>query len=859
MYKKLITIFGLLIVASLALAACQPEEVAPEKVIETVIVEKEGETIIETVEVEKEVVVEPTPEPVTRQGAWLDTVVFVEESSPDTAVTRLETGDIDVYAFSISDAPVADRIYESDQIDYYTSYGSYNEFTFNPVLEFEDGSLNPFGDPQFREAMHWLVDREYIAQEIAGGMARARWVPINFASADTARVADVIAQMEIKYAYDKEKAQEQVTERMEALGAEMADGVWTYNGEPVEIIGLIRTEDERKEIGDYLANQLEDLGFTVIRDYKTSAESQTCWVSQQPSSGCFSYYTGGWVTTQISRDEADAFATWYTPLGWGIPLWQAYDPSEELYEIADALVNSQFDTMEERNNMIREAMPLAMADNVRMFYFDGVGIAPIRSELSVAADLSGSVYGAALWPHTLRFKDRVGGEATVAMPSMLTEPWNPVDGSNWVYDMMPMRGAKGAAVYPDPFTGLYIPCRLESATVYAQEGLPIGKTMDWVSLEFVDEITVPADAWADWDAENQVFITAEERFEELPTAKTKVVMVYEEDFPENTTWHDGSPFSVADMVMGMIMSFDTAKEASSVFSEAYVPGLESFLSTFKGWRITSTDPVTVEYYTDAYSLDAENNINNFRAAFPNEGGLYAQGSAAWHNIVPAWLGEANGEMAFGPDKADKLEVDRTNYLAGPTLEAMKGYLETALADAVIPYEPTLGDYITEEEAVARYENLQAFVGRTGHMYLGTGAFYIQKAFPVEGTLILQRYPDYPDMADRYSRFAEAPIPEVLLDGPGEVAAGDEAVFDVFLDFKGEPYPNEDMDMVTYLVFDATGALAMKGDAEPVEDGQFQVTLDTSDLPAGSSKLAVISVSKRALIPVFEVFEFVVTE
>jgi len=857
MYKKLITIFGLLIVASLALAACQPAE--PETVVETVIVEKEGETVVETVEVEKEVVVEPTPEPVTRQGGWLDTVVFVEEPSSDTAVTRLETGDIDVYAFSITDAPVADRVYESDELDYYTSYGSYNEFTFNPVLEFEDGSLNPFGDPQFREAMHWLVDREYIAQEIAGGMARPRWVPINFASADTARVADVIAQMELKYAYDKEMAEEAVTERMEALGAEMVDGVWQYEGEPVEIIGLIRTEDERKEVGDYFANQLEDLGFTVVRNYVTSAESQTCWVAQEPSSGCFSYYTGGWVTTQISRDEASAFATWYTPLGWGIPLWQAYDPSEELFEVADDLLNSNFDSMEERNQMIRDALPLALEDNVRMFYFDGVGIAPVRSEFSVAADLSGSIYGAALWPHTLKIDGQVGGEATIAMPSLMTEPWNPVGGSNWVYDMMPMRGAKGAAVLPDPFTGLYIPTRLESATVYAQEGLPIGKTMDWVSLEFMDEITVPDDAWADWDAENQVWITAAERFEETPTARTRVVMTYEEGFPGNTEWHDGSPMTLADMVMGMIMNFDPAKEASPIYDEAVVPSFESFMSTFKGWKITSTDPVTIEYYTDAYQLDAENNINNFRAAFPNEGGLYPQGSGAWHNIVPGWLGEANGELAFTDDKAEALEVDKANYLAGPTLEAMRGYLETALADGIIPYEPTLGDYITVEEAQARYENLQAWIDRTGHMYLGTGPYYIQKAFPVEGTLIMQRNPDYPDLADRYSRFAEAPIPELLLDGPGEVAAGDEVVFDVFIDFQGEPYPNEDIDMVTYLVFDATGALAMKGDAEPVEDGLFQVTLDTTDLPAGSSRLAVITVSKKALVPVKQVFDFVVTE
>jgi peptide/nickel transport system substrate-binding protein len=645
---------------------------------------------------------------------------------------------------------------------------------------------------------------------------------------------------------------------MEALGAEMVDGVWQYEGEPVEITGLIRVEDERKEIGDYVANQLEDLGFTVIRDYKTSAEASTCWVSSSPASGCFSYYTGGWVSTAISRDEAGNFGFFYTT-EYGIsswPLWQAYDPSEEFYTLCADLYDSNFADMGERNQMMKEVVPLSLEDSVRIWLTDSIGIAPLRKEISVAADLSGSIYGAELWPHTLRFKDRVGGEVTIAMPSMMTQAWNPVAGSNWVYDMMPMRGAESQAVLYDPYTGLFIPGRLESATVYAEEGLPIGKTYDWVDLEFVDEITVPEDAWVDWDAESQTFITAAEQFEELPTAKTKMVMTYGEDLPG---WHDGSPFGVEDMIFGMIMVFDRAKEASDIYDEGYVPSFSSFMSTFKGWRITSTDPITVEYYTDAYQLDAENNVNNFRAAFPNEGGLYDQGGAAWHNMVLAWLAEANGEVAFGDSKAETLEVDQTNFLAGPTLEIMKGYLETAMADAVIPYEPTLGEYITAEEATARYENLQAWIERTGHIYLGTGALYIQKAFPVEGTIIMQRNPDYPDMADRYSQFTEAPIPEVMLDGPGEVAAGEEAVFDAFIDYKGEPYANEDLDMVSYLVFDATGALAMKGDAEPVEDGHFQVTLDTTDLPAGSSKLAVIAVSKRALLPVRQVFEFVVTE
>jgi peptide/nickel transport system substrate-binding protein len=48
--KKKALLFGLLLIAALLVAACQPETI-----IETVVVEKEGETIIETVEVEVEV------------------------------------------------------------------------------------------------------------------------------------------------------------------------------------------------------------------------------------------------------------------------------------------------------------------------------------------------------------------------------------------------------------------------------------------------------------------------------------------------------------------------------------------------------------------------------------------------------------------------------------------------------------------------------------------------------------------------------------------------------------------------------------------------------------------------------------
>jgi peptide/nickel transport system substrate-binding protein len=620
-------------------------------------------------------------------------------------------------------------------------------------------------------------------------------------------------------------------------------------------------EDERTEIGDYFANQLEDLGFTVTRDYKTSAEAATCWISSDPNGGCFSYYTGGWVSTAISRDEGSNFLFFYTPDGYtGVPLWDNYTPTEEFYQLSRDLSNNNFGTMEERRDMMAQALDWAMEDSARVWLKDDTGVSPYREEIAVAGDLSGSVYGAWLWAQTLKFEDQVGGSVNIALPSILTQAWNPIAGSNWVYDMMPIRGMSSQAVTYDPYTGLFRPMRLESAEVYIEEGLPVGKTLDWVTLEFVPENVVPDDAWVDWDAENQVFLTAGEVYTETETAKAKVVMTYPADFLETVKWHDGSPFSLADMVFSVALYFDRPNEASLVFDAGSVGEFTAFKQAFKGWKVASEDPVVVEYYTDAYGLDAENTVSNFRAMFPCLDGMYDQGDGAWHNMTVGWLAEAAGELAWSDSKAEELEVEHMSYVGGPSLEILKAKLDEAQEANVIPYAPTLGQYITEEEAAARYANLQEFYRVRDHFYLGTGPFFLQAVFPVEGTLILQRNPDYPDPADRWAAFIEAPVPMVVLDGPGQVGIGEEATYDVFVDLdEGVPYPVDDISLGKFLVFDATGELVYVGDAEAVEDGYWQIVLTediTSGLEAGSNKLTVIVVSKNALVPVRESVEFV---
>ena len=857
--NRLMSILGLIIVASMVLAACAPA--TPAMTDEPVVVEPT------TAPAEVAPTAEPEPTAVprtTRVGGWLDSITMVGVS-PDSVVTQLQAGELDLYASTLGRA----EDFKSAQaagLDYSQNYGGTYELTFNPygggengaLFDASTGKLNPFAVPAIREAMNMLVDRDYIVQEIYGGLAAPKFFPINGAFPDYALLADVARELEAKYAYNMDKAAEVIGAEMEKLGAvKNADGKWTYNDELVTIILIIRNDGDgtRKPIGDYVAAQLEKIGFTTDPQYKTSSEASPIWIRGNPGDGLWHIYTGGWITTAVSRDDGANFLFYYTADGLGQPLWQAYTPTADFYDLSQKLNNNTFSTLAERRDLFAEALRLSLQDSVRVWLVDQKAFSPYRAGVQVTSDLAGGIQGSQMQAFTLRFADQEGGDIKYAMSDMLVEPWNPIGGSNWVYDTAPKRFINDYSIVADPYTGLSWPERIESATVEVQEGLPVGKTLDWVDLKFVSEIKVPADALVDWDAENQVFISVGEKFPDGITAKRKTTVTYPADFFEKTKWHDGSNFSVADFVMFWIMQFDPSKEASKIYDEAGVSALETFLADFKGFRITSTDPFVIEYYSDVYALDAELNVTNITTAWPE----YGYGNASWDMIALGNLAEENGELAYTADKADVNGVEWMSFVDGPSLEVLSKYLDQAASESYIPYAPTLSQYITADEAAARYANLKQWYADHGHYWIGTGPYMLDKVFSVEKTLTLVHNPDFQDVADRWAGFVAPKIAEVEVDGEGRVTIGGEATFDVFVNYEGAVYPADEIQEVKYLLFDATGALVSVGQAEAVADGQYVVKLGadvTSKLAEGSNKLEVVVVSKLVSIPTFVAFQFV---
>jgi peptide/nickel transport system substrate-binding protein len=554
------------------------------------------------------------------------------------------------------------------------------------------------------------------------------------------------------------------------------------------------------------------------------------------------------------------FDGYYTTRGGSTTTEQAYVVSPEFDQLSMDLANNKYSSMEERREMFTRALELSLQES-QMVWVAGVSqFYPRQANLQVSSDMVAGVAQAALYPYTLRWKDEEGGTIRLANQGILTGSWNPISGQNWVQEVVVQKSTVDDAVLSDPYTGLYWPQRLERAEVVTLNGLPMTKTLDWVDLQYVDEIPVPSDAWIDWDAANQKFITVGERFPDSTTTLTKITVFYPSSLWD-IKWHDGSNMSAGDFVLSIIRQFDRARPESPIYDEAAVPGYESFMTYFKGVKIVSTNPLVIETYVDTYDLDAENLIgqNIFGTWFPTNR-VNAWSAASWHAFVPGMLAEQNRELAFSEEKSTALNVTWMHYIDGPSLEILKKYLDQAESETFIPYAATMSAYITPEEAAARYANLQAWYSEHNHFWVGTGPYYLDQVNSVEGSIVVRQYADFPDLANKWDRFGEPMLPVVDVVGPSKVYIGKEEAFDVLVSFKDAPYPAANLDSIPFLLYDAEGNLVDKGQAEFVAEGQYVIKLTaamTAKLKEGTSQMEIISVSNVVCVPVFSRVTFMV--
>jgi len=521
-----------------------------------------------------------------------------------------------------------------------------------------------------------------------------------------------------------------------------------------------------------------------------------------------------------------------------------------IQEVAYRLDDSDWDTWEERQALMAKAAELSLKDSVRIWLVDQTVPFPYRKEIQVASDLASGLFSSAISARTIKYKDQIGGLVKASDREVLVDPWNPIVGTNWAYDMHIMLCTADREIIYNPYTGLPMANQIVSATVDVLKGTKTFSSSSWLTLNFVDEIPVPTDAWYDWDSANQKPITAPAG----TTARAKVVLNYG-DVIGKVKYHDGSVMSKADWVATWALDFERNNPDSPFYDESSAAMFGSFKEEFRGMRITSWNPLILEVYLDYSALDAEyivaeaTSLTNIDQPTAEIGSFLP--SIPWHVKAIGMLAEAKGLLAWSGAKADSKGIEWMNYLGGPSLEILANMLTEAENTGYLPFAEFTKNYVEAGEIAERYSNLRKWYNEHNHFWVANGPFYLDSVDFTGHTASVKAFREYRFKADKWAFLASPPIPESSVDAPTNVVPGLDTEFTLTLTTNGQPYANDRIDFVKYVVLDSAGNVAAKGNAEPVAEGKWSISIpseETAKMTVGTYTLLTIALSKDVAIP-----------
>lgn len=751
-------------------------------------------------------------------GPFPDRIIIFRHADEATVVPMIEKGEMDAWLYYLRLPENIKKAQESPYVKVISTYGGSIQLLVNPLETTE--VFNPFSIREVREALNWLIDRSYIVSEIYHGRGVPRWTMFRAVSPDYSRIVDFAKILESRYSYDFDKAKVQIFEALSRIGAEYKEGKWYYGDKPITINFLIRPEDERKGLGDYVASQLEKLGFTVNRLYKPARDAFLLWGAFAPTKrGEWHIYTAGWAHTAISAyDDSDPWF-WYSPDN--APLFEEYRGPPLLREAIDRLNNAEYKSMEERLELVKRICELALEDGVHVWVLDQTMAFPLTAKLGPSVT---DLYGGSMsfwFLRTIRLAGVTGGDIKLGNRLMFIEGFNPIAGFSWLYDVYAYYLVADPGVFPHPHTGIYIPIRAEFTVTTAG---PDGK------------LSVPADALK-YDLASERFIPVGEGVK----ATSKVT--YKFTFGK---WHHGQPITKADILYGIAETFKvTLKESPLYDPVAASPGRVLFTSSFRGIRFIADD--TVEVYVDYWHVDSSY-IASMASVWVD---------TPWELLVLMNEAVLERKLAWSVDMADEWGVDQLDLTKGPSIGVLRDILYKLADENRIPSE--LKGLVSPDEARARWSALRRFYEARGHFWVSNGPYVFGSADTVALQMTFEAFRDYPFRADRWDGMITVRVPSVrVVKAPEDVIPGLEATFNLAVEVGGKPY---DRAVVKYLLLDSLGNLAASGVAKPRGGGAFDITLtgvETGRLALGTYVLKLIAVGEEAALPSTSSYTFTVT-
>ncbi|MFP4016150.1 MAG: ABC transporter substrate-binding protein [Halanaerobiales bacterium] len=734
------------------------------------------------------------------KGPVPDKVYFDVRMDQNIGINDVAAGNSDIFYFGV-DGDIINGLDEDtlSKLEIYDVPSGSWSLQINPYpneapYSFEkDGEeiFNPFAIREVRFAMNFLINRQYIVDEILDGAGGPMYTMATPGQPGTHKYNLTASQYGFTPEGDEERAiadidaaMQKAAELPENQGKLVKDGEWwTFNGEPVTIKFYIRVDlPSIPKEGEYITQQIEKAGIKVEQLLWDRARMMETVYGGKPEDWGYTIYTESWGAGATRRYwehiVAQMYSPWYGYMPGGFADGWKYE-NEKLDQLTQDAYNGEFITEDEYWDLALEGLEIGIEESVRIYVAYQTQYYVANKERFNERFAYG--LGDGLTKYTLVTADTedsiVRATQFSAQGTLFASAWDPVgpDGFSDTYSRYVVEPLYDAAAIESPASGEWVFNRAYPIEVDSD----VSRTDDG---EIVGHIEVPASA-IKYDSAAKEWVEVGEGVSSYSSGLYGLRL---------GSYHHGVPVSIVDFLYADAFSEDWMTEdyeGDPYYSEAY--------ASYVGGADVHVGSV--------YDFENEQIANYFDFQFPaNENRVAGRGAPSWQTSANAGIGvawevsealarlvvnggESGENYAFedGKDGAVEVDVIRPSCVAD-----IRAELEAMVEEKHVPVY--IEDFITADEAVERYQAAIDFINDYNHAYISNGPFILSDidfdANFIE--LSANRAEDYPFEPGYWME--ELKTDRLEVDGfevPSMVARGEDVLVDVFV--STIEYPEKD--------------------------------------------------------------------
>jgi len=659
------------------------------------------------------------------KGSYVDSIEFIQYLDENTALEEVRNGNLDLYYFRIS----SDRIKNVDArvgLNVFESTGGSYSILVNPA---QSEQFNPFSLQEVRFALNYLVDRKLIVNELMGGYGTI--MISNYGTFDPDYLT-ILTQLEsFHFKYNPILADEIISNALVNQGAQKIDNTWNMDGEPIELILFIRSDDPvRKSIGEILASELEKFGFVIKKEYGDLNKAFVLVYGSNPSDLKWSLYTEGWGgrSAFVKYDSiglGQMYSPWFSNMpGFNDPSYWNYQ-NDYLDSLTQNIYIGNFTSAQGRTELIQDATVEGINESVRIFLASKIDQYVVNEGVDGVVNDFGAGVPSRFTPINARTDS---GSLKIGVKQIYQGSWNPVMGLSDTYSTQIWNTLSDPAIFKHPYTG---------------ESFPIRTSWNVDTAGPDGTLTVPSDAII-WNPSTQNWD------EIIPDTQATSKVTFDLTF---SNWHNGQRMDMNDVLYSLYFLFEWGSEQlenDKTFDTEFTPRTSEAVTTIIGVRPLDAD--TLEVYVDYWHFD--------KAEIADWASIWS--TMPWELYAAMEQAVIDGKSSFSRSGAVSKSVNWLSLIVPNDARMIKEYLQD-FKNSGKPAEPLKKFESNVQYYDQRYDASIEWIEQKNHAVISNGPFYLDRYSPEARSIKINAFDDesYPFEKGFWSEFEQPELPKII--------------------------------------------------------------------------------------------------